>query len=179
MKPSVHSMPKGAFIRAMRQIFTKTGRIAPRPQDAKVGCQKRETDSSLGDGRAERKRTLPASGLIGHSSCRPKRRCQIREMNPLERLKGETPMSKIEVKTVKFVSGSQVFEGLIAAFDAFCDNNPPFSWGDNNYALVAPEDIVKHLEGCLDCGEQTKAEIETAIGRLNQLPDDVYVDLEN
>jgi len=39
VKPSVHSMPKGAFIRAMRQIFTKTGRIAPRPQDAPLSAK--------------------------------------------------------------------------------------------------------------------------------------------
>jgi hypothetical protein len=67
------------------------------------------------------------------------------------------------------------------AWSAFAESDPKCSFGDNNRTLVTPNVILNCLHELRDTGddEGIKEEIEIVISRLESLPVDMCVDLEN
>jgi hypothetical protein len=69
-----------------------------------------------------------------------------------------------------------LFDGLDNLLDEFCNNSPPFSWGDNNRTLVTAEAIIDYLDGC---GVENADELDILRQRINAIGFQMYVDLEN
>lgn len=80
--------------------------------------------------------------------------------------------------TIMVVDFSDVFSGLPKALQHFTKNSR-FIWGQMPHSLVDPEDIVWTLEFMESKESDTHSEILEAIKRLEALPDDVLVLVEN
>ena len=80
-------------------------------------------------------------------------------------------------QTVKFISAWSLFQDCDQASDAFCNSDPDFSWGDNNYSLISKQRFLNALQDLAD--EEVNGQIEEVIERLKQLPDDIYLNLES
>ena len=80
------------------------------------------------------------------------------------------------IQTCEFVTGSDLFEGLPDLWDEFFDSSPDFSWGNNNHTMVDPKALLGHLD---KSGIENETQMETLRHRITELPDGVYVDLEN
>lgn len=85
----------------------------------------------------------------------------------------------MNIQTCKYVGAAEIFEGLDRAWDAFVNSSPDCTWGDNNRSLVTADVIVDSLELTdVDEGEEER-QVNLALERLKEVPQDVYVDLEN
>ena len=91
----------------------------------------------------------------------------------------------MNVKTCLFVEGTEVFKDCPNALVVFFESNPDCSWGDNNRTLVSPDVIIDSIESIVDLSEPDNDEksldsqVRTVFERLDGLPENVYVDLEN
>ena len=79
------------------------------------------------------------------------------------------------IETCRFVTGSELFDGLKELWDKFSDSDPDFSWGGNDRTLVDPVAILNHLDNSVIDNEK---QVQTLRRRVGKLPKDVYVDLE-
>jgi hypothetical protein len=85
----------------------------------------------------------------------------------------------MNIQTCKFVSASEIFEGLGLAWDVFINGDPDCTWGDNNRSLVTSDVIVDSLE-LTDLNEgNEERQVNLVLERLKEVPQDVYVDLES
>jgi hypothetical protein len=85
----------------------------------------------------------------------------------------------MNIQTCKYVSSSEIFKGLERAWDVFVNSSPDCTWGDNNRSLVTADVIVDSLELTdVDEGEE-ELQVNLALERLKEVPQDVYVDLES
>lgn len=85
----------------------------------------------------------------------------------------------MKIQTCKFVAASEVFEGFGLAWDVFVNSDPQCSWGDNNRSMVTPDVIIDAMElSDLNAGNEEK-QVEQVAKILRELPEGVYVDLEN
>lgn len=82
------------------------------------------------------------------------------------------------VQTCRFVTASDVFKGLGLLWTTLVESDPPFSWGSNNRSLVSSVDLTMYLDG-QGLDDPAGAQLTTLIERLDALPSDIYVDLEN
>lgn len=93
-------------------------------------------------------------------------------------------MNKLPIQTCQFVQFSDLFQGCPAAADLFSNTDPNCSWGDNNRTMVVPHFITNHLKSVADFSNRKRLtaeqrQVKTVLARLDALPADVYVDLEN
>jgi len=85
----------------------------------------------------------------------------------------------MNIQTCKYVSGTEIFKGQKLAWEVMCNSNPRCSWGDNNRSMVTTDVIIDALEDMdVDEGEEEK-QVNVVLERLREVPQDVYVDLEN
>ncbi len=82
-----------------------------------------------------------------------------------------------EIHTRSFVTFSDLFSGLPKARVEYAEASE-YTWGDKPHSLVDPESILATLE-FMDSDSDSDSEIVEAIKRLQALPQDVFVDLEN
>jgi hypothetical protein len=103
----------------------------------------------------------------------------------------------MQIQTARFVNVSDVFEGFPKLQKIFSEgDNYNFSWGDNNRSMIDPQTLIDALENADGIGYEqeegeevdpdtvtpdtvTSTEWDKFCARLNALPDDVYIDLEN
>lgn len=88
----------------------------------------------------------------------------------------------MNIRDVKYVHVSELFEGTPAEFwDAFQDGFDDITFGDCNYSLVTRERLIDKIEDTCDflCEEWANTFAETLRKRLKELPDGVYIDMEN
>lgn len=85
------------------------------------------------------------------------------------------------VQTAQFVDMSDIFEGYPNVAQAFAAaDNHPFTWGDNNRSLVSKERFKDTLdEACEDDDNVSDDDLTVVKDRIDSIPDDVYIDLEN
>jgi len=93
---------------------------------------------------------------------------------------------KIKTTDVKFIEATKLVP--ITWRDWFWNDlselpNAPFSWGDHNRTLTTKGHFLAYVEPILiDAevyGDITKGERETFVREIEQLPNDVYIDMEN
>jgi hypothetical protein len=90
----------------------------------------------------------------------------------------------MQIKTVNFVSESELFKGLDKLADVFFENDTDCSFGDdgNVYTIVDPEWIVKKLNDFGvqedDADAEVAVQMSTLRQRVKDLPENTYVDLE-
>lgn len=83
----------------------------------------------------------------------------------------------MNIQTVRFVGSSDIFAGCQLVYDGFCNSGPDCTWGDNTRSLVRPQVIVDNLPE--DDEGIPVEQIATVRDRLESLPGDVLIDLEN
>jgi hypothetical protein len=84
------------------------------------------------------------------------------------------------VKSCNFVESTEVFKDCQKAWELFCDSNPDCTWGDNNRTMVTNKVIIDAIENVFDSEDSEVAnQVSTVFKRLNELPYDTYIDLEN
>jgi hypothetical protein len=54
--------------------------------------------------------------------------------------------NEVEIRSVKFVSVSDIFDGTGELWDEYCNHESNHSWGDNEHSLVKPSSIQSVLE---------------------------------
>lgn len=85
----------------------------------------------------------------------------------------------MNIQTCKFVTASEVFKGFGLAWDVFINSDPNCSWGDNNRSMVTPDVIIDAMElSDLNVGNEER-QVEQVAKILRELPEGVYIDLEN
>lgn len=85
----------------------------------------------------------------------------------------------MKTQSCKFVTASEVFKGFGLAWDVFVNSDPHCTWGDNNRSMVTPDVIIDAMElSDLNAGNEEK-QVEQVAKILRELPEGVYVDLEN
>jgi hypothetical protein len=72
-----------------------------------------------------------------------------------------------------FVCGSDVFRGCRETWLAFSESDPDCSWGNNNRSLVSRDFLLTALD------EVDAKGVEVVRERIERLPVEVYIDLEN
>ena len=82
------------------------------------------------------------------------------------------------VQTCSFVAASDVFKGLNALWTALVESDPPFSWGSNNRSLINSTNLTSYLDG-QGFDDPVGDQLTVLIERLDALPTDIYIDLEN
>lgn len=85
----------------------------------------------------------------------------------------------MKTQTCQFVTASDVFRGQNLAWDAFFNSEPNCTWGGNNRTLVTPDVIIDSLELTdFDAGDEER-QVTKVVERLKNIPEGVYIDLEN
>jgi hypothetical protein len=85
----------------------------------------------------------------------------------------------MNIQTCKYVNATEIFEGLGLAWDVFINSDPNCTWGDNNRSLVTADVIYDALElSDLNEGNEER-QVNLALERLKEVPQGVYIDLEN
>jgi hypothetical protein len=85
----------------------------------------------------------------------------------------------MNIQTCKYVNGTEIFEGLGLAWIVFINSDPNCTWGDNNRSMVTADVIYDALEQSdLNVGNEER-QVNLVLGRLKEVPEGVYVDLEN
>jgi len=85
----------------------------------------------------------------------------------------------MNIQTCKYVNGTEIFEGQGLAWDVFINSDPNCTWGDNNRSMVTADVIYDALEQSdLNVGNEER-QVNLVLGRLKEVPEGVYVDLEN
>jgi hypothetical protein len=79
----------------------------------------------------------------------------------------------MKIEKCLYVCGTEVFKGHTEVWDAFVESSSDCSWGNNHRTLVSRDFLLTALE-LIDAEG-----VETVLGRLESLPAEVYVDLEN
>jgi hypothetical protein len=84
-------------------------------------------------------------------------------------------------ETVKFVPLTEVFQGLQMLSEAFhnASGSFQFTWGDANRTLVTTSRVVEAVEQNITDEEAPQDQIDEFNRRIEALPGDVYIDLEN
>ena len=85
----------------------------------------------------------------------------------------------MKTQTCQFVSASEVFRGHALAWDLFVNSDPRCTWGENNRSMVTPDVIVDALEDSEPDEGKEGNQVAQVIERLKNIPEGVYVDLEN
>lgn len=85
----------------------------------------------------------------------------------------------MKTQTCQFVEATEVFKGHPLAWEAFVNCDPRCTWGDNNRSMVSPDVVIDALEDSEpDAGDQEN-QVNLVVERLKNIPEGVYVDLEN
>lgn len=79
----------------------------------------------------------------------------------------------MKIEKCLFVCSTEVFKGHDEVWNEFNDSDPDCSWGNNNRTLVSRDFLLTALEDIDAEG------VETVRDRLERLPAEVYIDLEN
>lgn len=85
----------------------------------------------------------------------------------------------MNIQSCRFVDSSDLFKDCSGAWDAFSNSDPDCSWGDNNRTLVSRDFMLTALDNCDAEDESVAVHIAVVMKRLEELPVDVYIDLEN
>lgn len=91
----------------------------------------------------------------------------------------------MNIKSCNFVEASEVFKDCIKAWDLFSESNPDCTWGDNNRTLVTKDVIINAIENVIDIDDEDNEpascsfQVKKLFGRLDELPEYTYIDLEN
>jgi hypothetical protein len=98
----------------------------------------------------------------------------------------------MNIQTCRFVNVTDIFEGFPKLKKKFDEgDNYDFSWGDNNRSMIDAQTLRDALENAdgvnyepeegetVDADTVTNVEWDEFCARLDALPDDVYIDLEN
>jgi len=78
-----------------------------------------------------------------------------------------------KTETCRFIAASHLFSEQSNAWITFAGSDPPFTWGDANRTLVSPDSLESYLESL------GTSDFDDVLKRLAELPNDVYIDLEN
>jgi hypothetical protein len=85
----------------------------------------------------------------------------------------------MNIQTCKYVNATEIFDGFGLAWDVFINSDPNCTWGDNNRSLVTADVIIDALEQSdLNEGNEER-QVNLVLERLKEVPQDVYIDLEN
>jgi len=85
----------------------------------------------------------------------------------------------MNIQACKYINATEIFEGLGLAWDVFINSDPNCTWGDNNRSMVTADVIYDALElSDLNVGSEER-QVNLALERLKEVPQDVYIDLEN
>jgi hypothetical protein len=79
----------------------------------------------------------------------------------------------MKIEHCLFVCGSDVFKGQNEVWVALCESDPDCSFGNNNRSLVSRDFLLTALDGIDAKG------VRSVRSRLERLPAEVYIDLEN
>lgn len=85
----------------------------------------------------------------------------------------------MKTQTCQFIEATEVFEGQNLAWDAFVNSEPNCTWGDNNRSMVTPDVVIDALEDSGPDEGEEKKQVNVVLERLKNIPEGVYVDLEN
>jgi hypothetical protein len=92
----------------------------------------------------------------------------------------------MKIKTVEFVEASDIFRDCPQMWEVFLNSSPDCSWGDNNRSMVTKDVIIEALEKTVDRESSTQMddeaspkEIEEVFLRLDSLPENMLIDMEN
>ena len=84
----------------------------------------------------------------------------------------------MNVRTLSYVSASEVFDDCDAMWEWFVESEPDFSWGNNSYSLVSVNELRDALEEAAD-DDELAAQWQIVSQRLDSVPETVYIDLES
>ncbi len=79
----------------------------------------------------------------------------------------------MKIEHCVFVCASELFKGHNEAWTAFIESDPDCSFGSNNRSLVSRDFLLTGIE------ELEAKGVRSIITRLERLPAEVYIDLEN
>lgn len=84
----------------------------------------------------------------------------------------------MKVETVSVANNSDLFNGYLHVWEALCNNDPDFSWGDNDRTLISIERMQRALDD-IDTDDVAIDDIDAVSARLSQFDKpDIYIDLE-
>lgn len=84
------------------------------------------------------------------------------------------------IETCRFVRLSQALDGLKKCEEVFMQHDHNTTWGDADRTLISRSRMNEMFDYMRDgTDEQTDAEILAAKTRIDDLPEDTYIDLEN
>jgi len=79
----------------------------------------------------------------------------------------------MKIETCLFVLSTEVFKDHDEVWNEFNDSDPDCSWGNNNRTLVSRDFLLTALE------DIDAKSVDAVRDRLESLPVEVYIDLEN
>lgn len=84
----------------------------------------------------------------------------------------------MKIDRVKFVRISDLFDTYNSLLNSFCEQCDDFSWGDANMTLISNKRFKNAFES-IEPDEDDTENYNEMLETIDNLPDDVYIDMEN
>lgn len=88
---------------------------------------------------------------------------------------------KFQIETCKFIPVSSLVPENWDWFFALISENAPFSWGDNNRTMIDVDTFLNHCDDAFDFDSHyvNVGAYKAWVKKIERIPKDVYIDMEN